>query len=286
MVKRSLDQKIRARNFEARNERIETGAVVKNRRDQCGVARGLGECYQWRGEGQCSKGDNCSFRHEGPKRGRWTPKTAPSSERRKVTRKTCRDYMNGKCTKPSCEFWHPPECQYYRKPSSGCRFDDKCAFMHQQVQGQPSKKPKKQSDEGAVATLKNSRHLGCVFQDVEPPKFTSILRKARRWSPARTVQFSKNTQRHRKIRESKGPSLGVLTQRTSPHERIPYAPKFEGRSQEETERQERCARGDTWRVAEGFVKLKEKDKATLFSPPEVSLWLIPEHQCTCCAGRI
>ena len=29
----------------------------------------------------------------------------------------------------------------------------------------------------------------------------------------------------------------------------PYAVKFEDRSQEETERQERCARGDVWKLA-------------------------------------
>ena len=33
-----------------------------------------------------------------------------------------------------------------------------------------------------------------------------------------------------------------------PYERSPYAPKFEDRSQEETEIQERCARGDEWRM--------------------------------------
>ena len=88
-------------------------------------------------------------------------------------------------------------------------------------------------------------------------KRTKVLR------PARAVQFSKDTMRHKINRESKGPSLGV-TQRTSPHERSPYAPKFEDRSQEETERQERCARGDAWRMAKGVPKLKEKDKATFF----------------------
>ena len=31
-MKRSIDQKLRLRNFDARNERIETGAVVTNRR--------------------------------------------------------------------------------------------------------------------------------------------------------------------------------------------------------------------------------------------------------------
>ena len=46
MVKRSIDQKLRFRNSDARNERIETGAVVTNRRGQRGVDRGQGECYQ------------------------------------------------------------------------------------------------------------------------------------------------------------------------------------------------------------------------------------------------
>ena len=48
MVKRNINQKIRARNVEDRNERIETGAVVKDRRDKRGVARGLGEFHQWK----------------------------------------------------------------------------------------------------------------------------------------------------------------------------------------------------------------------------------------------
>ena len=42
--------------------------------------------------------------------------------------------------------------------------------------------------------------------------------------------------------------------------------KFEDRSHEEMERQERCARGDAWRLARNILKLKEKDKGTFFSP--------------------
>ena len=64
MVRRSIDQKLRLRNFDVRNERIETGAVVTNRRGQRGVERRQGECYRWRAKGQCSRGDKCSFRHE------------------------------------------------------------------------------------------------------------------------------------------------------------------------------------------------------------------------------
>ena len=48
----------------------------------------------------------------------------------------------------------------------------------------------------------------------------------------------------------------------------PNAPKFEDRSQEETEWQERCAREAAWRLAKNIVKLKEKHKTTFFSPSE------------------
>ena len=42
MVKRSVDPKVISRNYQARKGRTETGAVVKNCRDQRGVARGQG----------------------------------------------------------------------------------------------------------------------------------------------------------------------------------------------------------------------------------------------------
>ena len=55
--------------------------------------------------------------------------------------------------------------------------------------------------------------------------------------------------------------------------RNPTAPKFEDRSQEETEWQERCAREAAWRLAKSVQKLKEKNKATFFSPSEN--WCLP-----------
>ena len=61
MVKRSLDQKLRLRNFDARHEKIETGAVVKSHKGLRGVERGKGNCYQWKEKEQCSKEDQCSF---------------------------------------------------------------------------------------------------------------------------------------------------------------------------------------------------------------------------------
>ena len=54
MVKKSIDQKLRLRNFDVRHGRIETGAVVKSRKGLSGVEKGKGICYQWNEKGQCS----------------------------------------------------------------------------------------------------------------------------------------------------------------------------------------------------------------------------------------
>ena len=48
MVKRSFDQKLRARNFDARHGKIESGAVIKSREGLSGVEGGKGTCYQWK----------------------------------------------------------------------------------------------------------------------------------------------------------------------------------------------------------------------------------------------
>ena len=64
MVKKSIDQKLRFRNFDARHGRIETGAVVKSRKGLTGAEGGKGIFYQWKEKSQCSQGDRCSFRHE------------------------------------------------------------------------------------------------------------------------------------------------------------------------------------------------------------------------------
>ena len=49
--------------------------------------------------------------------------------------------------------------------------------------------------------------------------------------------------------------------------------KFEDRSQEETARQERCARGDACELARKMCKLEKEDKATFYSPSDE--WVLP-----------
>ena len=182
----------------------------------------------------------------------------------------CKNYLRGTCNNSFCEKWHPPECLLY-KSESGCRFGEKCSFAHRQVDTQPTKRSKKHDDKIAVAILKkddwheresvsdachdrpgkpgkrgdkklgqnSSKRQSCVFQDMTPPK--SILRKSSDMQkPIQRVKFTKAIARHTKIRDQ-NPSLGYICPGEQ-HKRSPNAPKFEDRSQEETEWQEQGAR--------------------------------------------
>ena len=215
MVKRSIEQEIRNKNFGARSGNFEKNAVVKNQGTKQREQRTLGDCWQWKANGQCSKGDNCSFRHDMNTRAKTTqPNPSPITYTRqnernasrtrsprgrnpsgRMFRLPCKDYFPGTCTNSFCEKWHPPESLFY-KSENRCRFGGKCSYVHRQVDEQPSKRSKKNGDKSAVAKLKrneqhqrtgrpvldayssSTRQSGCVFQDMEPPKSSSILRKS------------------------------------------------------------------------------------------------------------
>ena len=144
MVKRSIEQNLRIQNFCARNGNYETNAVFKTQGTKQREQRTLGDCWQWKANGQCSKGGNCSFRHDIKKRVKTTqPNPSPSSSTRqndrnasrsrssrgrspsgKMARLPCKDYFKGTCTNSFCEKWHSPECLFY-KTKSGCRLGQK-----------------------------------------------------------------------------------------------------------------------------------------------------------------
>ena len=283
--------------------------MVKNQGTKQRGQRILGDCWQWEANGQCSEGDNCSFRHDINKGAKLTQQNpSPSSFTRQYERNAsrtrspggkspsgrmfrwpCKDYLKGTCTNSFCKKWHPPECLFY-KSESGCRFGDKCSYVHRQVEEQPSERSKKNGDKSAVTMLKknehhyrtgrpvldayssNTRQLGCVFQDMEPPKYSSILRKSTDMpKPIQRVKFTKAIARHTKIRDQ-NPSLGYICP-GEPHERSPNAPKFEDRSQEETEWQEQGACEAAWKLAKNVLKLKEHQRATFFSLWEIGACL-------------
>ena len=138
--------------------------------------------------------------------------------------------------------------------------------------GQPvvNRDTRHESNHGPVECISsNTRQLGYVFQDMEPPKLSSILRKSSDMQkPIQRVKFTKAIARHTKIRDQ-NPSLGYICP-GEPHQRSPNAPKFEDRSQEETEWQGQGAREAAWKLAKSVLKLKKikKNTATFFSPSE------------------
>ena len=164
MVKRSIEQNLRIKNFEARHGNYERNAIVNNQETKQREQRTLGDCWQWKANGRCSKGDNSSFRHDINKRAKSTqPNPSPSSSTRQNERNAsrtrsprgkspsgrvfqipCKDYLKGTCTN-FCEKWHPPGCLFY-KSENGCRFGEKCSYAHRQVEEEPSKKVKKNGD--------------------------------------------------------------------------------------------------------------------------------------------
>ena len=174
MVKRSIEQKLRTKNFEARNGRFETSAVVKNQGAKQGEQGSLGDCWQWKANRQCSKGDNCSFRHVPKKRAKidtaepfsrifYAAECETMHREPRVPEAEARvgKWLDGRARitskeiaqLPFCEKWHSPECLFY-KSERGCKFGDKCSYEHRQVYEQPSKKSKKNGDRSAVAMLK------------------------------------------------------------------------------------------------------------------------------------
>ena len=93
---RSIEQNLRIKNFDARNENYERNAVLKNPGTKQRAQRILGDFWQRESNGQCSKGDNCSFRHEKDKRAKSTqPNPSPNSftqqnERNASKTRSCR----------------------------------------------------------------------------------------------------------------------------------------------------------------------------------------------------
>ena len=233
MVKRSIEQDLRTRNFEATNGRIEWNMLVKNQRVQRRVLKGQGECWQWQANGHCSKGDTCSFRHDGNERAKATtppaPSPEPSTQRQvkknsarsksprgrslswRISRLPCSHLLEGTISNPSCENWHSPECVFY-KTKEGCKFVERCSFAHRWVQEQPSKGLKKNGFSGAVASLKETENLGCVSQDMLLRRSSSILRKSSTMpKPMRCVRSTKAVLRNASERDHK-PSLNKICQ--------------------------------------------------------------------------
>ena len=177
-VRLHIDQAMTARNVRVRSGIVERGVVTKIQQGKKAyVERKVGECYRWKANGQCSRGDSCSFRHEpvsGNEREAQRRKEQQSCPAHVSKAKTDGEKNQGNtgasspdkrsripcvfinCTDPSCDFRHPPECLNYMS-QKGCRFSDRCHFRHVEAEEKPNMKSKKGGAKGQVASLKETR---------------------------------------------------------------------------------------------------------------------------------
>ena len=87
----------------------------------------------------------------------------------KRSRRPCKECISGKCTnRTHCVIL---DTLPHVKITERNRAADLVKNAHSPA------KTKVTGGKGFVAILKNSKQLGCVFQDLEPPKSNSILRK-------------------------------------------------------------------------------------------------------------
>ena len=138
----------------------------------------------------------------------------------------------------------------------------------------PTRRRRKVVEKDLLPLMKNSNQLGCAFQEMEPPKRKSMLRKGTQFlGPKRSVHFSKGTHATSKFgKEWVHPRVffSVLNLMSVG----PNALKFEDRSQEETLQQEGCGRRDCMGNSEKMsTSSKKMDKATFHSISEV--WSLP-----------
>ena len=159
MVKRSIEQNLRIKNFEARNGNYERNAVVKSQGTKQREQRTLGDCWQWKANGQCSKGDNRSFPHDMNKRAKSTqPNLSPRSSTQqsvknasrtrstrgtspsgKMARLPCKDYFKGTCTTPFCEKWHPVECLFSASPKMDAGLEKSAQMRIARLKNSPAR---------------------------------------------------------------------------------------------------------------------------------------------------
>ena len=152
---------------------------------------------------------------------------------------SCFSNLKGKCTKPSCNCWHPPECVKY-KTKEGCQCGEKMcvsSFTTTKHQGKCRKKDptseKKQycnrTQQSLIGLCISGRRIArtdgwtCERETV----FFEEERQEISESASRT-HIHENCGKNINIREQVGPPLGVILGGPN-HHRNPNTPTFADR---------------------------------------------------------
>ena len=222
MVKRSIEHWAWSEDEEFWDQKRENGIE-----HACQESEGTTSCSQrtrlidwkWKAVGQCWNRNNCSFWHDATKRAnvRVRPlflqniqnrKMSKIQQKRKVQeaeadlRKSLVCHVRtfwkvlARIFLVKCGMRQSVRCTNLWKAENWWK---KWAFAHRRVEGQPSERSKRSGDNSAVDLVKETKDLGCVFQDVESSRSSSILRKSS--TPIRCVSFTTAVLRNAKVRD-------------------------------------------------------------------------------------
>ena len=181
-VKLHIEQAQRMKKFRIQCEITERVAVPEGKRQNSFTKRQTGECFQWKANGSCSKGDSCSFLHSRASGNRDTSaeevkntgvsclKPSVDNERRRKGKEQASSsvptgkgqtedkrskrpdlrqelkflfYEEARCRTSSCDYRRPPVCRKY-KSGNRCTHGKNCLYRHADGGEKPSKKSKKE----------------------------------------------------------------------------------------------------------------------------------------------
>ena len=269
MVKSCIEQNLRIKNFWSQKRKLwdkrrgqESGdktACTKNSRRLLAV--------ESQRAGQCSKGDNCSFRHDVNKRAKTTqPNPSPSSSTRQnevleaeAQVEGCLDCparITSKELAPIHSVKVAPSRMLVLQVGEWMQIWGKSALMRiSRLKNSPAK--------GFKQMVTKVQWLCWKLHDNWVAYFKTWRRRSLFSGSAQTCGNQSNVWNSQRL-------LHVTLKFETKIHRLewfaqvilisvtPNAPKFEDRSQEETEWQERCAREAAWKLAKNILKLKEK----------------------------
>ena len=270
MVKRSVDQKLRLRNSDARHGTFESGAVVKNPKGLISVEGRKGICYQWKEKDQSSQGDRCTFRYKTQDRAHKPEHTTATPSRSKCIEE---EVSGAKVTMgPFFDnradiIWEVPARERLVnigiRPSANSikvkrvvRLETSVCFRITRLLNNP---------------IKSRRRATCQKQETAMTRILWLL-----WNVYHNWVVNHKIQMHWILKVE---GLGETRRRVyatssgypgkertivgkinagAPHQRSHHAVKFEDWSHEETERQQRCARSKAWNPAKTYTISKKK----------------------------
>ena len=153
----------------------------------------------------------------------------------------------------SCDFWHPPCCQLYKKIE--IHLGIRVRFANRQFEDQTISKPKKNCDKGAVASLKDRQQRVSFSGHRVARIFLLLLASPKVLGPLQRVQFSTATLRRKRLRKEmliaridSNQKIFIEAFHTIQHLRIGLRNR---------QRQERRSSGDAWRIVRSILNLKE-----------------------------